>query len=518
MARRPLSYGVMAQADDTQIYVVRRDLSGGINDRSNGAVIADNEATNLLNIDIRTPGQTSLRNGSVGVTCLACISNGCFGFNPDGGTDRIFILNSNEIRSYDGTNTTLVGTGVSMPNLAYFTKIGESGEGDVVVMQDGTNRPYRINQSNAIQLLSNTSTAYQPPISIANLYHQNRWWVLKSNNLFWSDAYSTDYSQAFDQDNDYYRIPCGAERALVGLGEQGIICFGEDSVWGIPPSTEPTATDMATKIVEHGCVAPKSVVLVGNEIYYMARDGVRGLFQSQQDKLQSRTSYPMSYRLKDVVDFSWAYINQATGVFFENMYLLAVPTDSSSYNNKVIVYSPPTNGWVVWDGMKVRDWAKVRINGKERLYYIDAVTGNFVEAFVAETYTDLGSPITYREEGRKEDLGMPFVTKSSGEVYVKFLATDETTVNIYAEFDDNGYELLGAFDITGSGVTFPVTFPVTFTNTATVTAKYHIDQYGEWKTCRIRVDKTASDDAVVTVLERGILTFSDSYISEEPNG
>jgi hypothetical protein len=129
------------------------------------------------------------------------------------------------------------------------------------------------------ELLSKASTAYQPPISKSNLYYRNRWWVLNSNNLYWSDAYSTDYSQAFDQDNDYYRIPVGSERAIVGLRDEGIICFGEDEVWGVNPSVDPVATDKPVKIVDYGCVARRSVVQVGDEIFYMSSDGVRGLFR-----------------------------------------------------------------------------------------------------------------------------------------------------------------------------------------------------------------------------------------------
>jgi hypothetical protein len=212
---------------------------------------------------------------------------------------------------------------------------------------------------------------------------------------------------------------------------------------------------------------------------------------------------------------NWNYVQNASAVFFENRYLIALPT-THNYNDTVWVYYPATGGWSVWTGWNVAEWAKVRIDGKENLYYIDSVNGNVVQALVEEVFTDLGLTINYSEEGRKEDVGIPMVSKSSGEIYVKFLGVSDTTAKVYAEFDDGGYNLLGSVTISGAGVTFPVTFPVEFSDAKTVTAKFPIDQYGEWKTVRIKVERTTTgDDTQIVVLERGVVTYSDQYIPEE---
>lgn len=502
--------------DDQEILTVRRDLSGGINTGTHGAIIGENEATNLQNVDIGTPGQCLLRKGNSLVATLATYpSLGVFGFNPDGGTEQLIVTTGNNIYSYDGTNTTLRSTVLSLPTLSYMTKIGEDGEGDVVVIQDGFGYPARLSQSYGLQYLSNASLS--APKSIANVYFRNRWFVLKSNNLYWSDAYSADYSIAFDQNNDFYRIPCGTERALIGLRDEGILCFGEDSVWAINPSVVPAATDLAAKIVDFGCVAPKSVVQVGDEVFYLSRDGVRGLFRSQQDKLQSKTSYPLSWKLKDQVDLiNWSKVSGATAVYFDNKYLLAVPKDTTAYNNEVWVYYPLTEGWVVWTGWNVRDWAKIRVAGKEKLFYIDSVNGKLFEALSSSSYLDDGTTIHYVEESRKEDIGQPMVTKSGGEAYVKFLATGDSTVTISADFDDAGYNVLGTVNLLGNGLTFPLTFPVTFKDPNVIVEKFPIDSYGEWRTARVKVERNVASDAVaIKCLERGVVTFQDQFIPEE---
>lgn len=49
--------------DDQPLYVVKRDLSGGMNTRQQPQMIKDNEAVLLKNILLETSGQTSLRTG-----------------------------------------------------------------------------------------------------------------------------------------------------------------------------------------------------------------------------------------------------------------------------------------------------------------------------------------------------------------------------------------------------------------------------------------------------------------------
>ena len=106
---------------------------------------------------------------------------------------------------------------------------------------------------------------------------------------------------------------------------------------------------------------------------FLAYDGVRALFRSQQDKLQTGSSFPLSYNLKEQFeDINFAQISKARAVFFDNKYFLALPTGASTSNDSVWVYYPATQSWVVNDGWAVADWAKIKFSGgEERLHYID---------------------------------------------------------------------------------------------------------------------------------------------------
>jgi hypothetical protein len=49
--------------DDTPNFILKRDLSGGMNTRQYMQIIEDNQAVLLQNILLETSGQTTLRNG-----------------------------------------------------------------------------------------------------------------------------------------------------------------------------------------------------------------------------------------------------------------------------------------------------------------------------------------------------------------------------------------------------------------------------------------------------------------------
>ena len=509
----------MAATDDKELFVIRKDISGGMNNRLHGSEIGDQQVTNLVNVDLRTPGIADKRAGTNLIEDLGDTGgSGSIGFNPAGGTNQVVVTHGHKLETYPGTGTfTERYTSLASVANVSLIKIGESGEGDVLAIQDGVNGALRMNQSYSFQNLGTTSGtgSDSPPLSLVNLWWRNRWWVMKDNLLYWSSAFSADYSTAFDTNNDNFNIPIGEERALVGIRDEGILCFGEDAVWGVNPATTPVATDKPELILEIGCIANNSVVTVGNDVLYLAADGVRALFRSQQDKLQLGQTFPLSYPLKEEFEsLNFNAIEKATAVFFDNVYLIAVPVDSSSTNNEVWAYFPATGAWSVFIGWNVAAWSTVRINGEEKLYYIDSTDGDVYQAFTGTT--DAGTVIQYTEEGRKEDLGQPLLKKNGGEAFVKLISTGDVDVTVSMEFDDGGYNELGSINALGNFVTFPVTFPVVFGDANIIAKKFHLDTYDSWYQARIKIENNISgEDSDVKVLERSIVTYLDEYQSEE---
>ena len=51
--------------DDQPLFVIKRDLGGGMNNRQDPQMIADNQAVLLQNVLLETAGQTSIRTGQI---------------------------------------------------------------------------------------------------------------------------------------------------------------------------------------------------------------------------------------------------------------------------------------------------------------------------------------------------------------------------------------------------------------------------------------------------------------------
>lgn len=510
----------MAIADDKEMYVIRRDYSGGQNNRVYGTNIGDNQATVLTNVDLGTPSQRSKRPG---LTLIQDLSNnvglGLFGFEPDGGTNVLVAVEGTTLWTWPATGSfTSRKADFTTGLIPGILKIGESGEGDVFVVGNGTDNWFRFSPSNysSPQDLGSTSGTGNdsPPKSTVGLYYGNRFWVLASNNLYYSDAFPTDYSSAFDTATGYYRIPVGTSRALVGLRDTGILVFGQDSVWGITPSTTPAATDLPQKIIDYGCVNGRTVAQVGDDVLYLAADGVRGVFRSQQDKLQAGASYPLSYVLKSEVEsLSWAYISKASAIFFDNKYFISVPVDGSTTCNEVWVYFPATQGWMVISGWNVAGWATMVVSGQKLLYAIDSTDGKVYQAWTG--YSDNGTAIDFIEESKKEDFGQPLVKKVGGTLKVRALSSGDYTLTVSASVDDNDYQQLGTVSLAGNSPTLPVSLPFSLADSNIVEEQFHFDSLGEFYQIRIKIRHNALNGSdPVTIYETNMTTYSTAYQSE----
>lgn len=503
-------------SDDKEIFIIRRDISGGQNNRVHGSNLADNEASSLINVDLSVLGQRSKRPG---LTLIEDLGNnvglGLFGFEPDGGQNLLAAVEGSNLKTWPASGSfTTRKSNFTSGLLSTILKIGESGLGDVFVVGNGTDNWFRFDPADLSnpQDLGNGSTS--PPLSTVALYYRNRWWILDANNLYWSDAFDDDYSGAFDRTTNYYRVPVGTERALLGVRDEGIIVIGQDAIWGVNPSGTPAATDLPIKLLDIGCMAGKTAAQVGDDVFFLASDGIRSLQRTQQDKLQVGASYPLSYRLKEEFEnINWNQISKACSIYFENKYFFSVAVDGSSFNNEVWVYFPASQGWVVISGWNVGAWSTLIVNGERRLYAMDSNDSSVYRAWSG--FSDNGTAITYTEEGRKEDFQQPLVKKVGGVLKVRALSSGDYDLDVYASVDDQDYQLLGSINLAGNAPTLPVSLPFSLADTNVIEQSFHLDSLGEWYQIRVKIVHSAlngSDEIIV--YETNITTYPTNYQSE----
>jgi len=501
-------------SDDIALVKERKDYSGGENNRVHPQSIKEIQASILYNVDIGTPGKCRKRDG------LEIIANDVSDSAPKalcnfivtGANDQLLMIEGTNLRSWVGTGDWSAALKSDFTDTTYSSMLlcKESGltPDDIVIIQNGTDNAFRVDAAGNMQDLGDTvgTGTDSPPTSLVMCWYNNRVWILKNDLLYFSSSYPADYSIAFDTASNAFRVPVGEEIALIPTRDMGIIVIGKQAIWALAPSLTPDpSTDQPEPIdSSRGCIARNSVVVVGDDIYYLANDGVRSLRRTIQDKLQSTTSLPLSFALKDEQDdITWDYIDKACAVYFDNKYFISLPSGGTIYNSKVWVFYPGLNegmgAWIVITGWTISCFAKYKVGGQERLYAGEAnANGVVYRAWYGKD--DNGVAIDYRAEGREEDMSYPTQDKIGGFVEVEAISSGNYDITILASINGEEYTELGSINLVGEAPTLPVSLPFTLASANTIRKKFPLWKLGFWRTLKIKEehnDTNAGDDIII---------------------
>ena len=111
-----------------------------------------------------------------------------------------------------------------------------------------------------------------------------------------------------------------------------IIVFKERSIWQVTLTSEQIGNFFVTQPVlklitsSHGCIAPKSVVAVGNDVFFLSRDGVRSLGYQEGFSFDVLRTNEISIRIRDFFDnLTTMQKQQAVAFHHDSKYLIAFP-------------------------------------------------------------------------------------------------------------------------------------------------------------------------------------------------
>lgn len=211
-----------------------------------------------------------------------------------------------------------------------------------------------------------------PPWAI---YHQRRLWmpfnytmtgtsgspIITNRNvkdeLIASDILDED---TYDQIQNQFKIASGSADFIVGLqpfAEDNLVVFARNSIHlirGVGADLGNTSVQEITR--EVGCVARKSIVQVGNQIMFLSDNGVYAINFDELYNLRG-ASVPLSEPINPLVArINRSYASGAVGIYHDNRYYLAVPLDSSTVNNAVLVYNFLNQGWESIDLIDSANW------------------------------------------------------------------------------------------------------------------------------------------------------------------
>jgi hypothetical protein len=152
---------------------------------------------------------------------------------------------------------------------------------------------------------------------------------------------------------------------------------------------DPLSNDSSIKtlVTDMGCIANRSVVQVGGGIMFLSDNGVyfmnpTAVGSNESMRLLTADS-PLSAPVDDVIQrINRNYAHRSVGCYWNNRYYLAVPLDTSTKNNAVLIYNFILKAWesvdTYPDGIDVFNFAVAKYNNQRRLFIIDTDQGIFL--------------------------------------------------------------------------------------------------------------------------------------------
>ena len=451
----------MADTLDTPYVEYRnRSIAHGVNNWTESTDTNDDVATVLFDVDIDSPGIRKKRNGrvAVGDSFGSTLIAGIQGFAPVGGSKTLVAESAGTLKSWDGSSTTFVQGK---------TGLNPNAQSQFVVAY---NKIYRVSLWDNVfsSIDGNTwvdegNADTNPPRCMMGLWTSiNRLFLANSllypDYLWYSDALAPN---VFDRTINAHKMAAGDNSPIMGMIEWtsfDTICFKKNRILDLNViDTDPSQWPISSIATDIGCVAPGSVASNGVDVLFLDVDGVRSLTQSAQDKKRG-VSLPLSKSIQGWIDrINWQYVSVAVAKTWNNRYYLAVPIDTSQVNNYVFVYNFLTGGWTVYSNWAVNCWTQMDFGNVNHLYYGDSATGSVREADTG--LNDDGVAITYQEETKAIDFGIPQNNKVGQFIEIECKTQGGTNFRIYASLDSGDYTYLGMVDLSGAAPRLPQTLP-----------------------------------------------------------
>jgi hypothetical protein len=185
-----------------------------------------------------------------------------------------------------------------------------------------------------------------------------------------------DYN-TYDPIGQNFRVASGGDDYVVGLEpftEDTLLIFLRKSIMrlgGVSGSLADTNLSVVTP--ELGCAARRTIVQVGNKVYFLSDNGVYGLEYLDQYNLRG-LEMPLSEAINPTISrINAEAIDKAVGRYINNRLYFAVPVDGARENNLLIIYNLLNGGWESIDHVdsidfNIRDMIVAQEGEKNKLY------------------------------------------------------------------------------------------------------------------------------------------------------
>jgi hypothetical protein len=176
------------------------------------------------------------------------------------------------------------------------------------------------------------------------------------DELIFSDILDSDtYDPIFNQ----FRFNAGKADRIIGLhsfSEAVLMVFNRNSIHLVGDTT--VIKEATNKLLtdEIGLIARDSIQQIGNQILFLSDSGVYGVTFIDDYKLRG-TEVPLSESIQATIDrINPLHSHKAQAVYFDNRYYIAVPLDTATQNNTILVYNLLNQKWESIDTVNSPDF------------------------------------------------------------------------------------------------------------------------------------------------------------------
>jgi hypothetical protein len=404
-----------------------------------------NQVQHLKNIDIQLYGTARTRRGSISLGTLPTYNfvQGLLYFDTP---DDEFIISVADGKVYKW-------------NGSYWLQINDLTveTSSPVSLAMGINTMYVADGVNSIKSWDGTTVSDlgsvdndEPPIAQYLLWHTNRLFATGVDEI--PDAiYVSDIldGTTWDKIAQQFRVGAGESDRIVGLSPWDgfdLAVLKRSSIWVVNCDPEQDIDEWSIRLINKkiGCVANRSVVQVGKDVWFLSDDGVRSIQRSISGE-QNEVSEPISAPIQSLIDrIHWEYASQSCAAFWKNRYLLAVPLDDSTIPNTVLVYNTQTQSWSgYWTGWTPTVFTTSFFEGEGRLHFgqTNGKVRKWLEYIaendeVTDTYKDDNEEIDSELITRALIFNDPIHFKQGSHAEVEF-SYSQSVLNIEVIRDDN---------------------------------------------------------------------------------
>lgn len=481
------------------------DYFGGMNSSDYADKIAPNQGAYVANAVINQKGIIASRKGQLlfNVDTRTAAFAGVGRYDSDSSTSYLVAASGvSVIKSLsNGTSWTIVNSG---NNLTSGFNTGFIQANDLLFVFNGQNNTAWYN--NATWFPGGTWPTSPPTATTAawlnnylflagNPTHND--WIFVSDNLAPTSFQSTQVVKINTGDGQpIKRLEPYRTSDIIVYKTRSIFDFDIGNV-NSTCSPQPICQWSFSPIVRDvGTESPRSVVSLGNDQWFLSSNpyGVRSVQRTAFDKLYVNL---ISQPIQDIFDgtgnriLNKVQVAKAAAVYFDNKYILAIPTGSSTVNDLVVVYDFITQSWSLIDGWFPADW----IVFNNQLYYADANTGRVIQCFSGNT-GDYGTasstsgpsvaiPFTYIS--RIYDFDQPENFKQLDSISLELNPTGNYSATLYLNLDNGGWQQAGTIDLTGTGVTLNVLLPFTLLSSGISYSNLQVTRFGEFKKIQVKI-------------------------------